>query len=156
MTMFTKILSTLGITLAFAGLALAADLPPGPGREETIRACSRCHSPELAASQHETRDQWQVTISKMANLGAEATDNEFEAILDYLARHFGPEAAQPVNVNKATAVEMECVLELTRAESKAIFQYRQQGNSFKTLDDLSRVPGLDFKKILAKKSLVLF
>jgi competence protein ComEA len=145
----------LTMTVAFAAAAFA-ELPPGPGRDETVRTCSRCHSPELAATQHQTRDQWQVTISKMANLGAEANDNEFEAILDYLARHFGPEAAQPVNVNKATAVEIECVLELTRSESKAIIQYRQQNGPFKTLDDLSRIPGLDFKKVAAKKSLVLF
>jgi competence protein ComEA len=148
------------ITLLVAGAlvftaAASAELPPGPGKDETIRACSRCHSPELASAQHQTRDQWQVTISKMANLGAEANDNEFEAILDYLSRHFGPQATQPVNVNKATAVEMECVLELTRPESKAIVQYRQQNGPFKTLDDLSRIPGLDFKKISAKKSLVL-
>jgi competence ComEA-like helix-hairpin-helix protein len=143
------------LTVAFAGIA-SAELPSGPGREETVRACSRCHSPELVSSQRQTRDQWQATISKMANLGAEATDSEFEAILDYVAHHFGPEAAQPVNVNKATAVEMECVLELTRAESKAIVQYRQQNGAFKTIDDLSHVPGLDFNKVSTKKSLVLF
>src|SRR3954471_11140978 len=98
----------LFLTFAFAGIALA-ELPAGAGREETVRACSRCHSPELVSSQRQTRDQWQATISNMANLGAEATDSKFEAILDYVAHHFGPEAAQPVNVNKATAVEMECV-----------------------------------------------
>jgi len=136
--------------------SLWADLPPGPGKEETIRACSRCHAPELATAQRLTRDQWQATISKMANLGAEASDNEFEAILNYLAQNFGPQAAQPVNVNKATAVEIECVLELTRSESRAIVQYRQQHGPLKTLDDLSKVPGLDSKKIMARKSLVTF
>jgi competence protein ComEA len=92
----------------------------------------------------------------MANLGAQANDNEFEAILDYLSSHFGPAAAQPVNINKATAVEIECVLEITRSESKAIVQYRQQHGAFQSIDDLSRVPGLDFKKVTARKSLVLF
>jgi competence protein ComEA len=150
-----RIIAPLAMTLVFAAAA-TAELPPGPGREETIRTCSRCHSPELAASEHQTRDQWQVTISKMANLGAQANDNEFEAILDYLSSHFGPAAAQPVNINKATAVEIECVLEITRSESKAIVQYRQQHGAFQSIDDLSRVPGLDFKKVTARKSLVLF
>ena len=127
-----------------------------PGKEETIRTCSRCHSPELVASEHQTRDQWQVTISKMANMGAEANDNEFEAILDYLASHFGPAAAQPVNINKATAVEIESVLEITRSESKAIVAYREKNGAFKSIEDLSHVPGLDFKKVSARKSLVLF
>jgi competence protein ComEA len=147
----------LPLTMAFVFAATAvAELPPGPGREETIRVCSRCHSPEVATAEHQTRDQWQVTISKMANLGAEANDNEFEAILDYLSSHFGPAAAQPVNINKATAVEIECVLEITRSESKAIVQYRQQNGAFKSIDDLKRVPGLDFNKVEARKSLVLF
>jgi competence protein ComEA len=153
--MGSRIIPPLAITLVFAATA-TAELPPGPGREETIRTCSRCHSPELAASEHQTRDQWQVTISKMANLGAQANDNEFEAILDYLSSHFGPAAAQPVNINKATAVEIECVLEITRSESKAIVQYRQQHGAFQSIDDLSRVPGLDFKKVTARKSLILF
>jgi competence protein ComEA len=153
--MSLRIIPPLAITLIFAAAAMA-ELPPGPGREETIRTCSRCHSPELAASEHQTRDQWQVTISKMANLGAQANDNEFEAILDYLSSHFGPAAAQPVNINKATAVEIECVLEITRSESKAIVQYRQEHGAFQSIDDLSRVPGLDFKKVTARKSLVLF
>jgi competence protein ComEA len=153
--MGSRIILPVATTLIFAGVA-TAELPPGPGKEETIRTCSRCHSPELAAAQHQTRDQWQVTISKMANLGAEANDNEFEAILDYLAGHFGPAAAQPVNANKATAVEIECVLEITRSESKAIVQYRNQHGAFKSIDDLSQVPGLDFKKVAARKSLVLF
>jgi len=117
-----------------------------PVQEETRRS-------ELAAGVTHP-NWWPPSIRPATN--AEANDNEFDVILNYLARHFGPEAAQPVNVNKATAVEMECVLELTRSESKAIVQYRQQNGRFKTADDLSRIPGLDFNKIAAKKSLVLF
>ena len=139
----------------FAAVA-NAELPPGAGRDETVRACSRCHSPELASTQHQTREQWEVTISKMANLGAQASDNEFDAILDYCARHFGPEAPQPVNVNKATAVEIESVLELKRQEASAIVQYRVANGPFKTVDDLKAVNGVDFKKISAVKSRLLF
>jgi len=138
-----------------ASASAVADLPPGPGKEETIRVCSKCHAPELATSQRVGRDQWQATISKMANLGAQASDNEFEAILNYLSANFGPQAAQPVNVNKATAVEIECVLDLTRTESRALVAYRQQ-HPLKTLEDLTQVPGVDAKKIMAKKSLVAF
>jgi competence protein ComEA len=153
--LISKVITLFAVALPFSGLAWA-DLPAGAGKDETIRVCSRCHSPELASAQRQTRDQWQVTISKMANLGAQATDNEFEAILDYLSGHFGPEAAQPVNVNKDTAVEIECVLELTRAESSAIVAYREKNGAFKTVDDLSHVPGLDFRKIAARKPLVAF
>ena len=153
-TMNSRLALLAASAAIFAGTA-SADIPAGAGKEETVRVCSRCHAPELVASQRQTRDQWQVTISKMANLGAQASDDEFAVILDYLSRQFGPEGVTPVNVNKATAVEIECVLELTRPESKAIVAYRQQNGPFKSVDDLNRVPGLDFKKIAARKPLVL-
>jgi competence protein ComEA len=92
----------------------------------------------------------------MVNMGAEGTDDEYEAILGYLTKNFGPEAAKPINVNKATPVELESVLSLTRAESEAVVQYRTDKGDFKTLDDLKNVPGLDFKKFEAKKSRIVF
>jgi competence protein ComEA len=92
----------------------------------------------------------------MVNMGAEGSDDEYEAILVYLTKNFGPEAPKPVNVNKATPVEIESTLALTRAESAAIVQYRADKGDFKSLDDLKNVPGLDFKKIEAKKARITF
>jgi DNA uptake protein ComE-like DNA-binding protein len=48
------------------------------------------------------------------------------------------------------------VLDLTRTESRAIVEYRQQHGPLKTLEDLTQVPGVDSRKIMAKKSLVAF
>ena len=101
-----------------------ADLPPGPGHDETLKVCGKCHSAEQAASLRQSRTGWEETVSKMVNMGAEGSDDEYEAILTYLTKNFGPEAARPVNMNKAMAVEMESVLGLTRAESAAVVQYR--------------------------------
>ena len=70
---------------------------------------------------------------------------------DYLTKNYGPEAPKPVNVNKATPVEIESTLALTRAESAAIVQYRADKGDFKGLDDLKNVPGLDFKKSKPKR-----
>jgi len=138
-----------------AGLA-KADLPPGPGRDETLKVCGKCHSAEQAASLRQSRTGWEETVSKMVNMGAEGSDDEYEAILVYLTKNFGPEAPKPVNVNKATPVEIESTLALTRAESAAIVQYRADKGDFKSLDDLKNVPGLDFKKIEAKKARITF
>ena len=138
-----------------AGLA-KADLPPGPGRDETLKVCGKCHSAEQAASLRQSRTGWEETVSKMVNMGAEGSDDEYEAILVYLTKNFGPEAPKPVNVNKATPVEIESTLALTRAESAAIVQYRADKGDFKGLDDLKNVPGLDFKKIEAKKARITF
>ena len=140
---------------AFAGSAMA-DLPAGPGHDETLKVCGKCHSPEQAASLHQSRTGWEETISKMVNLGSEGTDDEYEAVLTYLVKNFGPEAAKPINMNKATGVEMEAGLGLSRAESAAVVQYRTDKGDFKTIDDLKNVPGLDFKKVEAKKARLTF
>ena len=62
----------------------------------------------------------------------------YEAILTYLTKNFGPETPHPVNVNKATPVEIESTLLLTRTESAAIVQYRTEKGDFKSVDDLKK------------------
>lgn len=138
-----------------AGAARAA-LPEGTGRDVTIRVCGKCHSPEKATSLHQSQEEWEETVSKMANMGAQATDEEFNTIVAYLSKNFGPEAPPPVNLNKATAVDLESSLALLKSEAAAIVQYRSEKGNFKSIDDLRNVPGLDFSKIEAKKSRITF
>jgi competence protein ComEA len=142
--------------LVFSTGSALADLPPGAGHDETMKVCGKCHSAEQATSLRQSRTGWEETVSKMVNMGAEGSDEEYESILTYLTKNFGPEAPKPVNMNKAMAVEMESVLGLTRAESAAIVQYRTDKGAFKTMDDLKSVPGLDYAKIEKKKNLVAF
>jgi competence protein ComEA len=59
-------------------------------------------------------------------------------------------------VNKAGAVELESILLLTKTEAAAVLQYRSEKGAFKTIEDLRSVPGLDYKKIEAKKSRITF
>ncbi|MEP6714037.1 MAG: helix-hairpin-helix domain-containing protein [Terriglobia bacterium] len=146
----------LSLTAAFCATALLADMPAGAGRDETLKVCGKCHSPEQAASLHQSRSAWEETVSKMVGMGAEGTDDEYSAILDYLTKNFGPEGTHPVSINKATAVELEAALGLSRTESAAIVSYRAAKGDFKTFDDLKSVPGLDFKKIDDKKTKITF
>lgn len=133
-----------------------AELPDGPGKALTVQLCGKCHSPEQATSLRQDRDDWTETITKMVNMGAKGSDEEFSEVLDYLSKNFGPEAPAPVNVNKATSVDLESSLVLTKTEAAAIIQYRTAKGPFKSLDDLKNVPGLDYKKIDAKKSRITF
>jgi len=149
------LLSAFIATALFAGTALA-DMPPGPGHDELVKVCGKCHSPEQAVSLHQSRTGWEETVSKMVGLGAEGSDDEYEKVLTYLTANFGPEKPKSVNVNTATAVEMEASLGLTRTESAAVVQYRTDKGNFKTLDDLKSVPGVDAAKIDAKKSRITF
>ena len=47
-------------------MQLYAQLPEGPGREETERLCKGCHELERSVSRRQDREGWQVTINKMA------------------------------------------------------------------------------------------
>src|ERR1700709_439149 len=107
------------IALSTSSAMAQAQLPAGPGHDETVKVCGKCHAAEQAASLRQSRTGWEETISKMVNMGSEGTDQEYENILNYLVKNFGPEAAKPVNVNKATPVELESALALTRTESAA-------------------------------------
>ncbi|MGH9619699.1 MAG: ComEA family DNA-binding protein, partial [Bryobacteraceae bacterium] len=116
------------------------------------RVCSQCHSPNRVSTLHQDKQAWENTISKMANMGAQGSEQDFYAILAYVTKNFGP----LVNVNTATAAVLESTLDLTNSEAEAIVQYRSKKGDFKTLNDLRKVPGLDFKKIEAKKSSIMF
>jgi quinoprotein glucose dehydrogenase len=72
----------------------AADLPEGPGKAETTRLCGKCHSLDQAVSLRLPQSGWAESITKMVNLGAQGSDEELNAVLQYLTKHFGaPNAA---------------------------------------------------------------
>jgi len=125
-----------------------AALPDGPARETVIRVCGQCHEPQRPASLRLTRQGWEDVIQKMKGLGASAlaTDAELGQITDYLSENFKGEAAKPINLNTASAIDLEAVAGLLRKEAAAWIAYRTK-TPCKSLDDLKQVPGLPFEKI---------
>jgi len=95
-------------------------------------------------------------MKKMVALGFKATDQELRTILDYLIKNFPGEELPPLNVNKATAIELESRLSLRRSQAAAIIQYRTRNSNFKSLEDLKRVPGVDAAVLEAKKDRLTF
>lgn len=122
-------------------------LPDGPGKDVTVRACAPCHEARRAASVRLTRDGWAAVIEGMRLRGAKVSDEDFPIILEYLSTHFLGEAPQPLNLNTASQIDLEAAGGLLRREAAAVIQYRQKHGRFKTIDDLRKVPGLDFRKI---------
>ena len=118
-----------------AAAPASAQLPAGPGQAETIRLCGTCHPPERGASVRLTREGWEDVIAKMVGLGAKGTDAELDAVLEYLSTHFKGEAAVPLNLNRATSVELESIAGLLRRESAAWIAYRAK-RPCTTVDDL--------------------
>jgi competence protein ComEA len=133
---------------------IAKKFPDGPGKEPFLRVCSTCHSPMNVLASGQTRQGWEDTITKMAGYGAVASDEDFTAILDYLEKNFPPQ--QKVEINKATAAQMEKALQLDPTAAEAIVAYRDKHGDFKSLDDLKQVPGVDTATLDAKKALITF
>jgi competence protein ComEA len=145
-------------TAAFvlAATSAFAQLPDGPGKAETDRICSQCHELERSISLHQDRDAWQATMNKMVSLGAKGTEKEFQAVVEYLAKNFAGEGIPKIDVNQAESIDLESGLSLKRSEAAAIIQYRTKNGSFKSIEDLKKVPGIDAAKIEAKKDRLVF
>jgi len=127
--------------------AMAATMPPGEARDVTVRVCAPCHEPQRAASLRLTREGWEGVVAKMVGLGARASQEELAQITAYLSTNFKGEAPKPINLNSATAVELESVAGLLRKESAALIAWRSKNGPCKSLDDLKNVPGVPFAKI---------
>jgi competence protein ComEA len=127
-------------------------LPDGEGKETVLKVCSKCHGPEVVMGRGHTRDEWEGVVVEMVNAGAEGTDAEFISVVDYLTKNF----PKKIQVNKASATELGNGLEISAKEAESIVKYREENGKFKELDDLKKVPGLDFKKVEAKKEKLAF
>lgn len=130
-------------------------LPEGPGKDLTVRTCGLCHDARRAASVRLTREGWAAVIDSMILRGAKLSDDEVPVVLEYLATHFLGEAARPINVNTAPQIDLESGAGLLRREAAAVVQYREKHGPFKTLDDMKKVPGLDFAKIEKRRDFLV-
>jgi competence protein ComEA len=149
-----SILVAMIVVLA-AGRPALAQLPDGPGKEQLQKVCGGCHQAERSASVRLTREGWQDVIGDMIKRGAKGTDEEFAAVLEYLAKNFLGEAPRPLNINRATNIELESVAGLTRKEAAAVIAWLNKVGVCNSLDDLKKVPGLDYKKVEARKDFVV-
>jgi cytochrome c5 len=65
-------------------------LPPGGAKALVERTCGTgCHSIEVVTSQRMSARQWNETVQGMVARGAQASDAEVKAIMDYLGKTLG-------------------------------------------------------------------
>jgi competence protein ComEA len=142
----SALLAVLGLAVGSSAASAQTQLPDGPGKAEVQKLCSTCHPADRGASVRLTREGWQDVMTRMVALGLRGTDEELNAALEYLATHFKGEAAAPLNLNRATPVQLQSIAGLLRSESAALVAHRNKAPC-KALEDLKAVKGLDFAKI---------
>lgn len=150
-----RIIAVVLLAGSFALFSGAQNAPADPGKATFLRICSGCHETDVATSQKLTRQQWEAVVGQMIDIGAPASDAEYNLIVDYLVKNYGSAPAK-VNVNTASAKELADGLGLTAAESEALVAYRAKNGNFATIDDIRKVPGVDSAKIEAVKDRITF
>ena len=142
----------MGVTTALVAILFAQAIPDGPGKELVEAVCTACHSTERIAAKQFTKAEWQDKVLEMLQEDPDVTQMERDTIVAYLARTF----PRRVNVNTAAAKDLEAVLEISSKDAAAIVAYREDKGSFKTAEDVKKVPGVDAAKIESARARLEF
>ena len=153
------------VLTTFLLLAVSTNLPSGKGKEIVQQHCSGCHALKVVTSKRASKPQWASIVDQMVSRGAEVDDDDIEVVVEYLATNFGPLKSgagaagshlKSVNVNTATAGQLAAVLGVSAKDAAAIVTYRQQNGSFKQWTDLTKVPGIETRKVELHKDRLAF
>jgi len=136
---------------ATAQAGQASGLPESPQTALFVRVCTNCHDAERTSSRRRTRPEWAETVRQMVEDGAEATDEEVAAILDFLVSNFGA-----VAVNTAKAEDLVTVLAISRKDADAIVAYRTANGSFANFEAIKNVPEIDIASLERRKASLRF
>lgn len=144
----------LGLQSQALGPATASEpaLPDGKGKTELKNTCSQCHALNVIAQKRRTKQEWSTIVDQMQERGAQATDEQVDLIIGYLAAHFG----QLIYINQASAEGIQDAFAMTPQEAAAMLQYRRENGNFKNLDDLLNMPGVDAQKIREQSDNIVF
>ncbi len=137
-----KIFASALLCLAFFTAAQAQDLPPGKGGELLNANCGGCHGLNRTTSAGKGKEDWKGTVDRMISKGADLKDADADVLIAYLAKYYG----EDVNVNSASAKELQEQLDITADEAAAIVKARTAA-PIKNFNELGKVPGLDVKKL---------
>ena len=146
------LLLIISISIFGAVILSADDVPEGKGKDTFLRMCSNCHEIERVTGTKNSKKQWTYVVDDMVSRGAEGSDEDVASVIGYLARNFG----QPLNINSASAKQIEAGLSFTPAQAETIVKYRTEKGAFKTYEELLKVPGLDAALLEEQKKNIVF
>jgi hypothetical protein len=123
-----------GLTIFGFG-APAQSLPNSPGKDVFESVCSLCHdAPAAVMGKQWTRARWEAKVAEMLQEETDVTSQERSAIVEYLAANFKP--GGKIYLNKASAKDLETLLDLSAGDAEAVVRYRTEHGSFKPAADL--------------------
>ena len=67
-------------------------LPEGKAKPIVERVCSKCHGLEGIVRARMTKERWSAVVDDMIGRGAQASDDEIDQMIEYLAANFGTKA----------------------------------------------------------------
>jgi competence protein ComEA len=133
------------------GTAQDSPLPAGAGKQTVEKVCSGCHDIDTVIMTRRTKIGWQEMVDEMADRGATGTAEELSAVVQYLTEFFGK-----INVNTASAKDLEEFLSIGGKEAQAIVDYRDKNGKFKDLEQLKKIPGVSAEKLQEKRQSIAF
>jgi cytochrome c5 len=89
--------TALAASIAVAAQAPASQPPPPPLDPVAILngACAMCHGVDFIAEHRKDHDDWDFTVRRMMDKGADLDPDEAAALIDYLAKTYPKPSAAP-------------------------------------------------------------
>jgi len=147
------VLAAMGMCSALVLAAAQESLPDGEGKAVVETFCARrCHGAAELQKTRRTPPQWEIVVEQMIERGAVVPDEDFDAIVAYLGRHF----FATVPINSAPARLIVEVLEITLDQAAAIVSVREKHGPFKTWEQVAAAAGIELKEMEPKKDRLAF
>jgi len=90
----TLALSGVAAAALLVAPALAQNLPEGNGKEMVQMVCTACHDLSPITDSGFSRDDWELVVKNMIDMGAAIKPEQVSVIATYLAQNFPPKPKQ--------------------------------------------------------------
>lgn len=127
-------------------------LPDGAGKAVVTKVCLECHAISDVTRHRKTRREWVRVLGSMIDNGADLSDQNFETVLPYLSGNFG----RLIKINDATVKQIADAFDVSDELAAAIVNFRGENGKFKEWTDLTKVPGVDAKRVEEQKDTLDF